>query len=560
MYWTLTNTWRNDVMKQVMLQAGDRAKVEYLFPVRTGLEPAPGSNAWALAPSRTGTGKPMLANDPHLDWSLPSTWYMVHLKAPDLNVTGVSLPGVPCVIIGHNERIAWGVTNLQYDVQDLYREQLNAQTGQYLYQGKTEQAVGESELIEVKDAKPTPFTNWVTRHGPVIFSEGGQLYTLRWTAAEPNGFRFPFLQLDRAGNWQEFTAALERFPGPGQNFVYADVNGNIGYHAAGLLPIRSKYSGDVPVDGSSGENEWNGFIPFDQLPSYYNPASGMIVTANQNPFPTDYKYTVNGNFAPYYRAHQIDDLLSARKAWQAPDMLAVQKDVYSDFSRFLAQQAIAAYDQQKPQGELVRQAIGILRNWNGQMDKDSAAPMITALLYDQVRQAVGECAAPKVGRQYTFQIGRAVIEKLLRQRPAGWFADWNQMLISRLAAALDDGANRQGGNVTVWRWGAYNQLTIPHPVDSQIPIVGKYFNVGPVWMSGSPTTVKQTTRTLGPSMRMVVDLADFDRSVNNITIGQSGHFFSSHYKDQWDAYYVGHSFPMQYKHVDAKAELRVRPM
>ena len=285
----------------------------------------------------------------------------------------------------------------------------------------------------------------------------------------------------------------------------------------------------------------------------------MIVTANQNPFPPDYQYRVNGNFAPYYRAHQIRELLTSRNGWKSADMLAVQKDVYSGFSHFLAQQAVAAYDQRKPGGELMRQAIGILRNWNGQMDKDSPAPFITVLLYDQVRQAVGECAAPKVGRGYAFSIARAVIENLLRERPAGWFPDWNQMLMKRLAAALDEGANLQGGNVEAWRWGAFNQITIPHPVDSRIPIIGKYFSVGPVWMSGSPTTVKQTTRTLGPSMRMVVDFADFDRSLNNITIGQSGHFLSSHYKDQWDSYYVGRSFPMQYNHVEAKSELRVRP-
>ena len=271
MYRTLTTTWRNDVVKQAMLQAGNRAKVEYLFPVRTGAEPQPGSNAWAISSNRTGTGKPILANDPHLDWSLPSTWYMIHLKAPGLNVIGVSLPGVPCVIIGHNQRIAWGVTNLQFDVQDLYREKLNPETGRYLYKGQSEQALRESETILVKDAPPTPFTNWVTRHGPVLFSDNGQYFALRWAAAEPGAFHFPFLDLDRANNWQDFTTALQRFPGPGQNFVYADVSGNIGYHAAGILPIRRNFSGDVPVDGSSGENEWDGFIPFDQLPSYYNP-------------------------------------------------------------------------------------------------------------------------------------------------------------------------------------------------------------------------------------------------------------------------------------------------
>ena len=173
----------------------------------------------------------------------------------------MSLPGLPCVIIGHNERIAWGVTNLHYDVQDLYREHLNLQTGEYLFRGKTEKAVLENDVIPVKGEKPIPLATWVTRHGPLVQSDEKDLLALKWTAAEPGGFEFPLLEVDRARNWQEFTAGLSRFPGPGQNWVYADVDGNIGYHAAGNLPIRRSYVGDVPVDGSSGDFEWEGYIP-----------------------------------------------------------------------------------------------------------------------------------------------------------------------------------------------------------------------------------------------------------------------------------------------------------
>ncbi len=559
MFRILTTTWRYEIEKQTMRESGDRAKVDYLFPPRTGPEPTPGSNAWAIAGSRTASGKPILANDPHLEFAIPSTWYLVHVKAPGLNVIGASLPGLPAVIIGHNERIAWGVTNLHYDVQDLYQEQLNPQTGQYLFRGNTEQARAETTAIAIKGEKPAPVTTWVTRHGPVFLLEGGKYYALRWAAAEPNGFAFPFLDIDRAGNWSEFTRALMRFPGPAQNFVYADIEGNIGYHAAGLLPIRRNHSGDVPVDGASGDYEWDGFIPFEQLPSYYNPPSGLIVTANQNPFPTDYPYAVNGNFAPYYRARQIRDLLSRRTNWKPAEMLTVQKDVYSGFSLFFARQLAAAYERRKPSDPAVRDAIDLLRNWDGQMDKDSAAALVVTLAYQQVRSAVGNAASPGKGRNYDYQIAPAVIEKLLRERPAGWFSDWEGMLIQCLADGLEEGAKRQGSNVRGWRYGHYNLLSIIQPVDSQIPFFGRYFNVGPAPMSGSSTTVKQTTQTLGPSMRMVVDLSNLDGSLNNVTIGESGHILSRHYKDQWDAYYVGRSFPMQFRRIDAKSELRVRP-
>ena len=173
---------------------------------------------------------------------------------------------MPAVIIGHNQRIAWGVTNLGFDVQDLYIEKFDPRNGQYLFRGKIERARLETERIAVKGAKPEEFQQWVTRHGPISISEQGRFLALRWSAAEPGSFQFPFLDLNRARNWQEFTAAIARFAGPGQNFVYADVDGNIGYHATGKLPIRKNYDGDVPVDGSSGDYEWEGFIPFDQLP------------------------------------------------------------------------------------------------------------------------------------------------------------------------------------------------------------------------------------------------------------------------------------------------------
>jgi penicillin amidase len=560
MFLNLTNTWRDDLNKMALLEGGDRSKVEFLFPLRTGAEPQPGSNAWAVSGAHTASGRPILANDPHLEFGLPSTWYMVHLMAPGLNVTGVSLPGLPCVIIGHNERIAWGVTNLHYDVQDVYREQLNPQTGLYPFRGQMEQARIENDVIAVKGEKAVPFQMWVTRHGPVLQNEANQFLAVKWTAAEPGGFEFPMLDVDRANNWQEFTAALARFTGPGQNFVYADVEGNIGYHATGKLPIRKTYAGDVPVDGSSGEFEWEGYIPFDQLPSFYNPPSGLVVTANQNPFPADYRYRVNGGFASHYRSRQIRTLLSQRDGWKPDQILAVQKDVYSGFGRFLAQQTASAYDRRKPSGAGLADAVGVLRNWDGQMDKDSSAAMLAELLYVQVRQTLAERAAPKKGAAYSSQMAPAVIERILRERPAGWFPDYDEMLMVSLSAAIADGAKRQGSSVQRWHWGAQNQLTIAHPVLGQLPLIGAYFNIGPVWMSGSSTTVKQTTRRLGPSMRMVVDLSNLDGSYQNITIGESGQALSSHYKDEWASYYVGNGLPMQFGKVEVKAELVVDPV
>lgn len=559
MFRTLTTTWKDEILKRGMLARGDAAKVNFLFPVRTGGETQPGSNAWAIAGKLTASGKPILANDMHLEFSLPGVWYMAHLRCPGWNVAGVSLPGAPGIIVGHNERIAWGITNLQFDVQDLYIEQMDERTGRYLFRGQAMQASVERELILVKGSKPAELTVGITRHGPLIAGTGAERLSLRWTAAEPRIFEFPFLDIDRAGNWQEFTSALSRFPGPGSNFVYADVAGNIGYHAAGKLPIRKGWTGDLPVDGASGNFEWQGFIPFEQLPAAFNPPTGMIVTSNQNPFPPDYSYAVNGNFASHFRSTQVRQMLSARTGWRPQDMLTIQKDVYSDFAHFLAGAVVAAYDKRKATNPSLKDAITLLRGWNGQMEYSEPAPLLATLAYQHLRRAVAESAS-KTPSTYEYQMAPAVLEKLLRTRPPGWFADYDEALLRAAVDAVDEGRRMQGPNLKKWSYGKYTEVTITHPITHQIPWVGSYFDIGPVPMSGSSTTVKQTTKKLGPSMRMAADLSDWDRSLLNVAIGQSGQVLSSHYRDEWGHYYAGESYPMQYRSVQGKAVLRLMPI
>jgi penicillin G amidase len=558
----LTATWREEMNKFQMLQTGDAAKVNFLYPPRTGNEVQPGSNAWAVSGSRSASGKPILANDPHLDWSVPSEWLMVHLKAPDLDVTGVTLPGVPGVIIGHNRRIAWGMTNLGFDVQDLYREQIDMRTGRFLFEGRLQQAALVHDAIQVKGQAPEAFDLWFTRHGPVFLSDGGVNYSMTWMGAGGGPLVFPMLDIDRARNWDEFTAALAAFPGPAQNFVYADVDGNIGYHVAGRLPDRKDCPGDLPLDGSNGQCDWQGLIPFEDLPHAFNPASGMIVTANQNPFPADYPWQVDGRFGSDYRSRQIRARLESRQKWQPADMLAVQKDVYSAFAHFLASQIVAAWDKtldkQKP--AQLRPAVDLLRSWNGQMEKGTAAPLVASLAFDRLRNAVAERASPGHAANYeTSYLAPEMVERLLRERPADWFPDYDALLLKCLQEAIAVGEKLQGSKLARWDYGQYNRLTVDHPIFGKLPLLGSYFNLGPVPMSGSSTTVKQTTRRLGPSMRMVVDLSNLDRSLMNITTGESGNVLSGHYMDQWDAYYAGKSFPMEFDQVHASSVLTVTP-
>ncbi|MBV9226386.1 MAG: penicillin acylase family protein, partial [Acidobacteriaceae bacterium] len=333
-------------------------------------------------------------------------------------------------------------------------------------------------------------------------------------------------------------------------------------------------------------------IPFEQLPSIYNPPSGIIATANQNPFGPGFPYQVSGSFADRYRVQQIRALLQAKSKLTVDDMLRVQKDVYSAYDQFLARQVVAAAGKRSSSDGMVREAVEVLRRWNGQMEKDEAAPMITELLsnemgrllvissmqsvFDEAVQAKlrsqPQNSSEKDGSRARGVLAAGpnppdilprpqIIEGLLRTRLSGWVPknDWDEWILESLSGALTLGRMRQGSPVSKWRWGRVLQWNLAHPVGKQLPLVNGFFNIGPVEMSGAGTTVKQTTGTLGPSERIVVDLGDLDKSVGNLPVGESGMVASKHYKDQWPAYYVGRSFPMEFEQVNAKEVLRVKP-
>jgi penicillin amidase len=512
-----------------------------------------------LSGKLTASGKPLLANDTHLEWGFPGPWYSLHLQSPELHVAGFSLPGLPLVIIGHNERIAWGITNLHFDVQDLYLENMDPRTGRYVYKGQLEQARPEQETIRVKDGRNVELTVWVTRHGPIFQSLGNSHFAIRWTGAEPNGFAYPFLEVGQAKNWEEFVKALSRVTGPGSNVLYADVDGNIGYHAVGRMPVRTTYFGDLPTQGALGASEWDGYIPFEELPSAYNPPSGMLITANQNPFPAAYKYRVNGNFSAPYRSRQIESLLKAKQGWKAEELLRVQTDVYSAFSHRLAREGYQVWEKRGQKNPEMKEPAELLKNWDGQMQVGQAAPLIVTLVFQHLRKAVADKASGGQGPAYETQMAPVALEKLLATRPAAWFNDFDGLLLKCFADGLEEGKRLQGSNVKKWDYGKYTEFALQHPVVSRVPYIGRYFNIGPMPMSGSSTTVKQTTRRLGPSMRFIADLSDWEKSLHSVTIGQSGQPFSPHFKDQWKEYYAGRAFPMGFGKAAATGVLEVVP-
>ncbi len=287
----------------------------------------------------------------------------------------------------------------------------------------------------------------------------------------------------------------------------------------------------------------------------------MIVSANQNPFPEDYPYRVSGSFDAPYRWRQIVARLGSKQQWRAEEMLAIQTDVYSAFSHFLAREIVAASDRRGAPDAALAVPVTLLRNWNGQMQSGTAPPLIATLAGQHLRRTIAGRASPGKGLLYSSLMAPAVVERLLRERPKEWFQDYDKLLLDNLRDAVEEGRRMQGQDVAKWDYGRLSSLSLNNPVAGQLPVVGKYFNIGPVPVSGSPETVKQMRReeNLGPSMRMVVDFSDLDRSLQNITIGQSGQVLSRHYKDQWDAYYAGRSFPMQFNKIDAKETLVFLP-
>ncbi len=509
-----------------------------------------GSNNWVVSGAHTKSGKPLLANDPHLAFSIPSVWYMNHLEAPGLNVSGISLPGLPFVIIGHNEHIAWGMTNTGPDVQDLYMESFNFRNPRkYLHNGQWVDAEVRDEDIKVRGERDYHFPVKITRHGPIISHDGNRDLALQWTLLNPHAVRIPFARIDQASNWQEFTAALRDLTVPMLNCVYADDQGNIGFYAPGLVPLRKHGDGTVPVPGSTDDYDWDGFIPFEDLPHSFNPPEGIIATANGRIVPDNYPYFISARWEAPYRTARIFQLLREGNSFTAPDMLRIQTDILSIEDEWLRKQLIAAAEKDPPSNPDSRFALDVVKSWDGEARANSAA----TLVLEVTRQALlARILKPKLGDDlsgYRWPMSTTFLQNVLEQNLTRWLPPGDADFSVTLMQSLDDGVRGIPSLVhsrdhTAWQWGNTIPLIIRHPLSSGLPFARRWLDVGPYPQRGTGTTVKQTTMHIGPSMRMVVDFSGFDNSLQNIVLGESGQPFSSYYRDQFQAWYDGNSFPM----------------
>jgi penicillin G amidase len=518
--------------------------------------PVNGSNDWVVSGAHTVSGKPLLSNDMHLGHQMPNLWYEAHLRSGALDVAGVTLPGMPYVVVGHNQRIAWGFTNVGPTVTDVYIENFNAQ-GAYQTPTGWLQPEHRSEVIHVKGGADVNIDVKVTRHGPIITDlvpgETRNL-ALRWTLYD--GLHIPFFDVNAAQNWEEFGKAFSQLDAPGQNVVYADVDGNIGYHTTGKVPIRAAGDGSLPVSGADDAHEWTSYIPFEKLPSIYNPPSGVIATANGRIAPDGYPNSISMEWEAPWRTARIYHVLESGRQFTPADMLALQTDVQSEPDLFAAERLVYAVDHASNPSERAKQAADLMRSWDGRMLASSAAPTIAENSIRELRRLLLE---PKLGsasgdpaglswKTYSWEMRSVWLENILLRRPKRWlpekYPNYDELLTAAVEAAVNDPQTPK--DLSSWHWGTFNAVQIQHPILGKIPILNRWTGPGMQEQSGSGYTVKAVSAHHGPSERFTANLADLDRSTLNIVTGQGGNFLSPYYMDQWQAWYEGTTFTLPF--------------
>lgn len=522
-----------------------------------------GSNNWVVDGSMTASGKPMLANDPHLGTRIPSTWYLAHLSAPDFDVIGGTLPGTPAVVLGRNRRIAWGMTNVAADVEDFFRERIDPSGKTAEFRGAQEPITIIPETIKVKGEPDLRLDVRVTRHGPLVSDALNANYAasktspkhdaleplaFRWTALDPDDSTIvAVLKVNEAGNWNEFVDALRAFVVPSQNFVYADVDGHIGYYAPGHIPIRASGDGTLPADGWTGDAEWTGWVPFDELPHLYDPPDHFIVTANNRPAPPEYKYMLGVEWYEPYRAQRIVDLLRGRTKLTPDDFARIQADTVSLHAKELLPVLLRHVH---PDTDAEKRAFEMLRHWNFDATADSAATAIFEAWFYQLTPAiVGDDLGPLTTETYNGKstFTTRFLIRTLESNDASWCDDkttvrretCDEMVTSALRDGILDVSRRLGADMARWRWDAMHRAVFPHQgldaVGALRPFLSRSISSAGDWATVNVGTVDAAAKYeqhLIPGYREIVDLSPANDSRFADAVGQSGHFLSPHYDDR----------------------------
>lgn len=545
-----------------------------------------GSNNWVISGELTESGKPLLADDPHLGLSTPSIWYQMHLQSPEQNVSGVIFAGIPGIILGHNEEIAWGVTNVNPDVQDLYIEVPNPENSyQFEYDGKWEDATVRQEPIRVKDGETVDFEVVETRHGPIISNimlkdtEVQEVFSMQWTALQSTQELKAIIGLNKATNWEEFEIALEDFKAPAQNFVFASTDGTIAYKANGIVPIRKQGTGALPVPGNSSQYGWESYIPFDELPTVVNPEEGYIATANNEVVGEQYPYHLSNLWAQPYRYERIVEMIenpsidekTGAQLKMTPDyMKAMQMDQKNLHAEEFLPRLIATIKEQDTEGEYAK-VISLLEEWEYYDDKEQGAPLVYHFLIENMEKALFEDAMP--ADMFKLMPAKSQItDQMLRDAYAGNEGVWiqaegglNQFVYTAFEDAVLKIEDSLGTSISKWQWGSYNKLLFNHPLSSASELLANYLNPDQLAVGGSSVTVQAAAEDgngnvkHGASWRFVADLNDLSSAQHIVGPGQSGHVKSKWYDNQVANWVEGHYHQTKINgDIDTRYDLRLK--
>ncbi|MGE5500190.1 MAG: penicillin acylase family protein, partial [Syntrophothermus sp.] len=528
-----------------------------------------GSNNWAVNGKKSVTGKPIIANDPHLALQSPGFWYAAVLRGKTIRAEGFTVPGVPGVVIGKNQNISWVVTNAMLDDTDFYLEQIDSTGKKYLVDGQWNSIKSTKYRITVKDSDNVELNVRETHRGPIV-SGVHQLnrnypsadlkipqVSMRWTGNEFTDELTAILKVNNASNWTEFKEGIKLFSVPAQNFVYADKEGNIGYYCAGRLPVRETNSPTFVFNGTSSANDWKGYVPFESMPSVFNPAENYIASAN-NKTVKDFPYHLSNLWEPPSRIERIHELLGGKEKHSVKDFQHYQNDFISPYARELTGYITGAFENIKIKDPNLKAALDLLKGWNHELNDLSQVPTIEEVFFQFLLKNTFEDEMGKnLFGQYVFMANvpyRTMI-KLLRENKSPWFDNTrtpqvegrDEIIRKSLVDALDYIEKNLSSDLQEWQWGKLHTVTLKHMFSGKSGLVDNYINIGPYSVGGSGTTLFNTEYSfdnpyetiLGPSMRYIFDFSRPDEFYIILTSGQSGNVFSPHYKDMTEMWLTG---------------------
>ncbi len=519
-----------------------------------------GSNSWAVNGSRTSSGAPILCSDPHLTLSIPAFWYEVHLVGPTDNIQGITVPGFPFILMGHNENIAWGFSTMQSDISDFYYYRWDDSAPyRYLWNGLWNDIVEEETTIYINNMG-TIYTKSVlinsTVHGP-LFEESQGSFALKWAGQNSSKSAETYLRISQASNYTSFCNALELLQSPDLNFIYSDTNGNIAYHATGAHPIRATGDGPSILNGSAYNHEWLGFIPFSELPQSYNPSTGYVVAANNLPVNSSYPYYLGYDFAPSHRAQRISQLLNASNSHSVDDMKQIQLDSYSlqasAIKDIVADIILAGVSESaKP---VAYSAATYLKNWNCQMVTDSVGATIWASFFPIFFNNTFFDEYNRAGIPDGLYPADTVLENFTITNYPRWFNNTQQsgtqtrddIIIASFLETIDILSNSLGVDTSLWQYSRIHIIDIQHILSSTFP----YLNAPQLSINGGDHTVNYAPGYLinmGVSYRLIINLDNFDQSYGVLPGGQRSNPYSTHYLDQLGLWVKGEYHPLPYPH------------